>query len=160
MKDWLKQGRVVLVCSLAALGVSLPAAAFTHSSPPPPSHVTPEPAPSYHAHNIVPRSAWHGHHHGYGFYGWWPWYWPWTYGMPYYGTSFLVEAPVTYVEMAPSDSGAVQPATSWYYCKNPEGYFPYVKTCPSGWQEVPIQPPAAPATPPAPSVPPAPPPAS
>lgn len=24
----------------------------------------------------------------------------------------------------------------WYYCKNPSGYYPYVKQCPSGWMKV------------------------
>ena len=99
----------------------------------------------YAHHNAV--SAWHGYHHGHGFYGYWPWYFPLSYGfaMPYYGTSFYLDAPVTYVEMAPP--GAIQPSTSWYYCKNPEGYFPYVQECPSGWQTVPAQPVPPPQTP-------------
>jgi hypothetical protein len=25
----------------------------------------------------------------------------------------------------------------WYYCQNPQGYYPYVKQCPSGWTKVP-----------------------
>ncbi|MFA6313755.1 MAG: hypothetical protein WCV99_00795 [Sterolibacterium sp.] len=24
----------------------------------------------------------------------------------------------------------------WYFCKNPEGYYPYVRECPSGWEKV------------------------
>ena len=28
----------------------------------------------------------------------------------------------------------------WYYCSNPDGYYPYVKLCASGWQRVPPQP--------------------
>ena len=143
-----------LVCALiAAAGCGLPAAATTtHSSP-----VVRHAAPSWH-HNNAP--GWHGYHRGYGFYGFWPWYFPWTYGyaVPYYGVSFYADAPVTYIEMAPAESGAVQPANSWYYCTNPEGYFPYVKTCPSGWQTVPAQPPAppgqVPASPASPAVPP------
>ncbi len=139
-------GKTLVVCALAgAIGCSFPAAASTHSTPPPMHHS----ASSWH-HNGA--AGWHGYHHGYGFYGFWPWYFPWTYGyaMPYYGTSFYLDAPVTYVEMAPvAEAGTVQPANSWYYCKNPEGYFPYVKTCPSGWQTVPAQPPAPPAQAPA-----------
>ena len=31
----------------------------------------------------------------------------------------------------------------WYYCRHPEGYYPYVKQCPGGWQrELPQPPPA------------------
>jgi tetratricopeptide (TPR) repeat protein len=28
----------------------------------------------------------------------------------------------------------------WYYCNNPAGYYPYIKTCPNGWQQVPPKP--------------------
>jgi hypothetical protein len=41
----------------------------------------------------------------------------------------------------------VQPAPQpeepnyWYYCHNPEGYYPYVKKCPSGWMKVVPSPP-------------------
>jgi hypothetical protein len=24
----------------------------------------------------------------------------------------------------------------WYYCQNPQGYYPYVKSCPGGWTQV------------------------
>jgi hypothetical protein len=24
----------------------------------------------------------------------------------------------------------------WYYCSNPEGYYPYIKSCPGGWAKV------------------------
>lgn len=29
---------------------------------------------------------------------------------------------------------------SWYHCAKPEGYYPYVKDCRSGWEQVPAQP--------------------
>lgn len=29
---------------------------------------------------------------------------------------------------------------SWYHCNKPEGYYPYVKECRSGWEEVPASP--------------------
>jgi len=32
-------------------------------------------------------------------------------------------------------------ASSWYYCENAKGYYPYVRECPSGWQAVPQTPP-------------------
>jgi len=37
----------------------------------------------------------------------------------------------------------VQPETQqeqrdqyWYYCQDPQGYYPYVKNCPGGWMKV------------------------
>ena len=44
---------------------------------------------------------------------------------------------------APVPAPAVQatpPTPSWYYCHNPQGYYPYVQQCPSGWQPVAITP--------------------
>jgi hypothetical protein len=29
-----------------------------------------------------------------------------------------------------------QAANYWHYCRNPEGYYPYVKKCPEGWLQV------------------------
>lgn len=34
------------------------------------------------------------------------------------------------------------PVQYWYHCKSPEGYYPYVKTCPGGWERVPAKPPS------------------
>jgi hypothetical protein len=33
-----------------------------------------------------------------------------------------------------------QAANYWHYCRNPEGYYPYVKNCPGGWLQVAPQP--------------------
>jgi hypothetical protein len=33
-----------------------------------------------------------------------------------------------------------QAANYWHYCRNPEGYYPYVKNCPDGWLQVAPQP--------------------
>lgn len=24
----------------------------------------------------------------------------------------------------------------WYYCQNPQGYYPYIRSCPGGWMKV------------------------
>ena len=38
--------------------------------------------------------------------------------------------------------GTVQPQSDyWYYCRESEGYYPYVKDCPSDWVQVAPQPP-------------------
>jgi len=44
-------------------------------------------------------------------------------------------------------SAQIQPEVSingsdWYYCHNPDGFYPSIKACPSGWQRVPAQAPA------------------
>ena len=60
-----------------------------------------------------------------------------------------VVAPPTYVqqpelipEAPPAAMVAPPPATNWYYCAKPEGYYPYVTACPGGWKIVPATPPA------------------
>jgi hypothetical protein len=35
------------------------------------------------------------------------------------------------------------PGPVWYYCDNPQGYYPYVQSCGSGWRQVPATPPGA-----------------
>jgi len=50
----------------------------------------------------------------------------------------IEQQPEMYVQPAPQ---AEQP-TYWYYCKDLQGYFPYVKQCPGGWMKVVPTPPA------------------
>ena len=75
-----------------------------------------------------------GHHHG-----WW--------GPRFYWGAPIVIAPsYPYYDVSPPV--AVQPAPPayaqpqqpqedyWYYCQNPQGYYPYVNSCPGGWMKV------------------------
>ncbi|HTD06542.1 hypothetical protein [Undibacterium sp.] len=81
---------------------------------------------------------------------------PLFYGPAYYGPAYypyyypdvvVSPAPAT-VYVDPSAAvvapGSGQPSQSndWYYCHNPDGYYPSVRVCPSGWQRVPAQPPS------------------
>lgn len=49
--------------------------------------------------------------------------------------------PVGYAQ--PPVSYAAPPQQSWYYCADPQGYYPTVQYCSTGWQQVPASPPAA-----------------
>lgn len=49
-------------------------------------------------------------------------------------------APVTYVEQQPQVAAAPS-AGIWYYCSSTQTYYPYVKQCAEGWQQVPATPP-------------------
>jgi hypothetical protein len=94
------------------------------------------------------HTRWHGR------FGWW-----WTVG-PYW---YFYDTPVypypTYVSpdysgdeyeddsgyddsAAPQDEydGGGPGGGSWYHCSNPEGYYPYVKSCKDGWEQVPANP--------------------
>lgn len=69
----------------------------------------------------------------------WGWYPPPYYYPPAYYYPPVVEVPVAppvYIEResAPATGGY------WYYCERPQGYYPYVKSCPGGWQRVRPQP--------------------
>ncbi|MDD1619960.1 MAG: hypothetical protein LUQ11_00650 [Methylococcaceae bacterium] len=68
------------------------------------------------------------------------------YSYPYYRDPFydpyyyppvvtVPSAPPVYIEQRPPVTRDY-PAGYWYYCSNPEGYYPYVKECPDGWQQV------------------------
>jgi hypothetical protein len=82
-----------------------------------------------------------------GYYGGWhhyrPWwgpryYWPGPVVMgPWYPYGYYATPPVVIQQPAPT---YVQPeeqqADYWYYCQNPQGYYPYIKSCPGGWMKV------------------------
>lgn len=67
--------------------------------------------------------------------GWGPWWGPYyPYYYPYYTAPPVVikEEPGEYIHRTPEASEPVY----WYFCKDPEGYYPYVKRCPKGWLKV------------------------
>ncbi len=52
----------------------------------------------------------------------------------YYPAPPVVVLPsVVYERAAPSQP---QAPTYWYYCQNPQGYYPYIQQCPTGWLQV------------------------
>lgn len=69
---------------------------------------------------------------GSGWFFWAPWW-----GVPYY--PYYAYPPVV-VEPQPLLNIETEPEHQeqgyWYYCKNPEGYYPYVQQCPGGWMKV------------------------
>lgn len=91
------------------------------------------------------HGRWHHGYHG-GRLGWWwtvgpSWYWYPAPVYPYpepYTPPVVIQVPTT--PAAPPQAQAPM----WYYCAQPEGYYPYVSECPGGWQPVPATPPPAP----------------
>lgn len=79
---------------------------------------------------------------GYGWPGYWggypPAYYDYGYGYPAYSA-----APARYVEQEQSATPAQPPPAGngdWYYCSAQDKYYPYVKSCPSGWSHIPAVP--------------------
>lgn len=85
----------------------------------------------------------------------------WVYPYPYYPYPYdpypydpyyppLMTAPASppvYIERGapdqaeqPEDAG---PPFYWYHCDKPEGFYPYVRECPGGWQPVEPTPPSS-----------------
>jgi hypothetical protein len=107
--------------------------------------------------NALADGRGHGHFHGHGHFNgharlgvfigvplFAPWYYPPPYYYPppsyYYPPVVAVpSSPPVYIERG--DDHAPTQSYYWYHCSNPEGYYPYVKQCPSGWQQVAPQPP-------------------
>jgi hypothetical protein len=102
----------------------------------------------------------YGHGHGHGSIGvvigpyWGPGYYgspfyypPYSPSLPYYPPVVVerVDPPV-YVEQRRilPEVNEVLPALPqpgfWYYCQAAQGYYPYVRECPAGWQKVAPQP--------------------
>lgn len=82
----------------------------------------------------------HHRHPGFSFYFGTPWYpspyYSYPYYYPYYPPVVTVPTePPVYIERDPPRQQPLSPGY-WYYCTNPEGYYPYVKECPYGWRQV------------------------
>ena len=88
----------------------------------------------------------HGDHLGW----WWVvagiWYFypapVYPYPNPYVPPTAIRPAPPA----APPPPAAAAPQSTpyWYYCAAAKSYYPYVDSCPGGWQKVPATPPDAP----------------
>jgi hypothetical protein len=75
-------------------------------------------------------SPWPYYYGGYG-YGYGPY--PYYYGPPAYATG-----PTQYVEQA---AVSAPQQAAWYYCADPQGYYPYIQQCRTNWQRVSPTPP-------------------
>jgi len=60
--------------------------------------------------------------------GWWgpPYYYP------YPAPPVIAQQPPVYEQPA----APPQAPAYWYYCQNPQGYYPYIQQCPNGWMQV------------------------
>jgi len=60
--------------------------------------------------------------------------------VPYWGPSYYYPARVIVPTPVPTtiyvEKSEQQQPNYWYYCTDPEGYYPYVKQCPPGWMQV------------------------
>jgi hypothetical protein len=92
----------------------------------------------------------HGGHYGGGYYGGIGIYGLGYYGWPYYSPYYAYPPAVVTVPASPPvyiEQGGGQPDPQgqyWYYCAGSQAYYPYVKDCPGGWQQVAPQPPPPP----------------
>ncbi|HXS39790.1 MAG TPA: hypothetical protein VN766_06380 [Stellaceae bacterium] len=94
------------------------------------------------------RTIWRG---GVWFHGWhdgrYAWWWRlgpswYFYPEPIYPYPSYIP-PAIIVQQPPPQPSGLPPAQSWYYCENPQGYYPYVASCNGPWRAVPTTPPAA-----------------
>ncbi|WP_136516296.1 hypothetical protein [Geomonas edaphica] len=75
---------------------------------------------------------------GWGYYD--PFFYPYYYNYPaypYYYSPPTVVAPQEPQEYISPDTQQEQEGGQyWYYCRKPQGYYPYVERCPGGWLKV------------------------
>lgn len=83
-------------------------------------------------HGWAHPGRWRHHHRGPHFY--WggsfvvgPWF-PYGYYAP--PPVIIQHQPPVYIEPEQEEGNY------WYYCRDPEGYYPYVRNCPEGWMRV------------------------
>ena len=72
-----------------------------------------------------------------------PWYYPAYYPAPYYYPPAVVvpSSPPVYIEQGQAAAPAPEAQAYWYYCRESQTYYPYVKECTGPWQRVVPQPP-------------------
>ena len=125
--------RLTLLAAVSAMGlaVSLPAHAqrdyhggdYRHFSP--------------HDRDVWRGGGWRHEWHD-GRYAWWwvlgnAWYF---YPAPTYPYPTYVP-PAVVVQQPPPVPTGLPPAQFWYFCDNPQGYYPYVASCSVPWRQVP-----------------------
>jgi hypothetical protein len=129
---------IAAVALLAAFAVSAPSAQAQHRGG------------DFHGrdfHHFTPseRQAWVGGHwvngwHDNRFAWWWVtgggWYF---YPVPIYPYPTYIP-PAIIVQQPPPVPQGLPPAQFWYFCDNPQGYYPYVAACNGPWREVPATP--------------------
>ena len=94
-----------------------------------------------HDYAVWRSGGWRHARHG-GRLGWWwivagAWYF---YPEPVYPYPDPYTPPVV-VTQSPLQPAEPPPAQFWYFCAAANGYYPYVSSCPSGWETVPATPP-------------------
>jgi hypothetical protein len=123
-----------VLCALCVAAMAMPALAADHGHQPR-GHWRGD-IRHFHEHDFV---RWHGGHWIHGRHagrpGWWwvvgtIWYW---YPTPVYPYPDPYQPPPA-AAIAPPSS-AVTPQY-WYYCADPEGYYPYIPECSVNWQPV------------------------
>lgn len=76
-----------------------------------------------------------GVYFGYSWFGPPPFYYP-PYPYYYYPPTVVVRPePQIYIERA-APQAAPRSEAVWYYCRASGSYYPYVKECPGGWEQV------------------------
>lgn len=66
------------------------------------------------------------------------------YVYPYYPYAYpgpvVIQQPATEVYVQPAQQQSAE-SGYWYYCRDSQGYYPYVRQCPGGWMKVVPSPP-------------------
>jgi len=66
--------------------------------------------------------------------GWWGPVYPYAYPYPYYAPPVVIQQqPQEYIQQ---QQPAAPEQQYWYFCPDPQGYYPYVAKCPKGWMKV------------------------
>ena len=72
------------------------------------------------------------------YYPYYPYYYPYPAAVSYPYPAAVSAAPPVYIERGGDVAAADSPY--WYYCRDSDAYYPYVKQCAGSWERVPAQP--------------------
>jgi hypothetical protein len=91
----------------------------------------------YGHHRYYGHRGYHGHGSSYRIWigpGWVPGWWGSAYSYGRYYSYY--PAPVVIPEQVQAPEPSQEHESYWYYCQDPQGFYPYVKSCPGGWMKV------------------------
>ncbi len=85
------------------------------------------------------HGRWRHHYRGYGYRGHHyrgpKYFWSGTIVIPSYPYAYPAPPPVV-IEKQPPVYVQPQEENYWYYCPDPQGYYPYIQECAGGWMKV------------------------
>jgi len=69
-----------------------------------------------------------------------PYWWDYPAEYYYYAPPIVVQEPPVYIQQQSAPTAPASQEVPWYYCASTQAYYPWVRSCPEAWIEIPARP--------------------